>query len=69
MGYAHPEQITAGIHTRQFSRTFIIDDEVTRVVFVTSDCGMIDQVIKFEVILRQSIKSPCNSSRASGFRL
>ena len=49
MGYAHPEQLTAGIHTRQYARTFIIDDGTTRVVFVTAECGMIDQVIKLEV--------------------
>ena len=49
MGYANPAQVTAGIHTRQFSRAFVIDDGSTRVVFVNVDCGMIDQIIKTEV--------------------
>ena len=49
MGYANPAQVTAGIHTRQFSRAFVIDDGSTRVVFVNVDCGMIDQIIKAEV--------------------
>ena len=48
MGYANPEQRSAGIHMRQFSRTFIIDDGVQRVVFTSVDCGMIDQIIKTE---------------------
>jgi neutral ceramidase len=49
MGYANPAQFSAGIHLRQFSRAFIIEDESTRVVFVNVDCGMIDQIIKTEV--------------------
>ena len=49
MGYAHPGQKTAGIHTRQYSRTYIIDDGKTRVVFVNVDWAMIDQIIKSEV--------------------
>ena len=49
MGYANPSQVSAGIHLRQFSRAFVIDDGFTRVVFVNVDCGMIDQIIKTEV--------------------
>ena len=51
MGYAAPGQVTAGIHMRQFARTFIIDDETNRVVFVNVDCAMIDQLVKFEVCI------------------
>jgi neutral ceramidase len=49
MGYAHPDQVSAGVHMRQFSRAFIIEDESTRVVFVSVDFGMIDQINKTEV--------------------
>ena len=49
MGYANPAQKSAGIHTRQYSRAYIVDDGTTRVVFVNVDCGMIDQIIKTEV--------------------
>lgn len=51
MGYANPAQVSAGIHMRQFSRAFIIDDGQKRVVFVNVDCGMIDQIVKTEVSL------------------
>jgi len=51
MGYANPAQKSAGIHTRQYSRAFVIDDGIQRIAFVSVDCGMIDQIIKTEVIL------------------
>lgn len=51
MGYAAPGQVTAGIHMRQFARTFIIDDNTKRVVFVNVDCAMIDQLVKLEVCI------------------
>ena len=51
MGYAAPGQVTAGIHMRQFARTFIIDDNINRVVFVNVDCAMIDQLVKLEVCI------------------
>lgn len=34
---------------RQFARTFIIDENLNRVVYVNVDCLSIDQIIKFEV--------------------
>jgi neutral ceramidase len=49
MGYANPAQLSAGIHTRQYSRAFIVDDGAKRVVFVSVDCALMDQVIKTEV--------------------
>lgn len=49
MGYANPAQLSAGIHTRQFSRAFVIDDGTSRVVFVSVDAAMIDQIVKTEV--------------------
>ena len=49
MGYAIPNQITTGIHTRLFSRAFVIDDYVKRVVFVNVDCAMIGQIVKMKV--------------------
>ena len=49
MGYASPSPKTAGIHMRQYSRAFVIDDGTKRVVYVSVDCGMIDQIVKTEV--------------------
>ncbi|XP_061887832.1 neutral ceramidase-like isoform X1 [Entelurus aequoreus] len=50
MGYANPQQTAAGIHTRLFSRAFIVDDGQHRVVFVTVDVGMISQRLRLEVL-------------------
>lgn len=49
MGYATSGQTAAGIHTRLYSRAFIIDDGKQRVVFVTVDVGMISQRLRLEV--------------------
>uniref|UniRef100_A0A3Q1FSR3 Neutral ceramidase n=1 Tax=Acanthochromis polyacanthus TaxID=80966 RepID=A0A3Q1FSR3_9TELE len=49
MGYASTQQTAAGIHTRLYSRAFIIDDGSRRVVFVTADVGMISQRVRLEV--------------------
>ncbi|XP_051794973.1 neutral ceramidase [Acanthochromis polyacanthus] len=50
MGYASTQQTAAGIHTRLYSRAFIIDDGSRRVVFVTADVGMISQRVRLEVL-------------------
>ncbi|XP_064644788.1 uncharacterized protein LOC135498445 [Lineus longissimus] len=54
MGYANPGQTTAGIHTRLFSRAFIIADpkNSTRVIFVSVDSCMITTVVKTQVLLK-----------------
>lgn len=49
MGYARPEQKSAGIHQRQFCRSFVIGDSNKRVAFVSVDAGMISQLVKIEV--------------------
>lgn len=49
MGYANTKQTGAGIHTRLYSRAFIIDDGRQRVVFVTADVGMVSQRLRLEV--------------------
>jgi hypothetical protein len=54
MGYAKEGQNTKGIHMRLFSRAFVFDDGLKRNVFVSADCGMIDQLIKIEVSLNLS---------------
>lgn len=41
MGYAKMDQRGQGIHLRQFSRAFIIEDGHERFVFVTADVGMV----------------------------
>ena len=49
MGYANLEQKGKGIHLRQFSRAFIIDDGVQKLVFVSVDGGMIGNGLRKEV--------------------
>ena len=54
MGYAHPEQIAAGLHTRLYSRAYVIADATmkNRVAFVSFDGGMASQLLKLEVVKR-----------------
>ncbi|XP_034425714.1 neutral ceramidase isoform X1 [Hippoglossus hippoglossus] len=56
MGYANPQQSAAGIHTRLYSRAFIIDDGRRRVVFVTAEVGMISQRLRLEVLSALQVK-------------
>lgn len=50
MGYAKQGQNTGGVHLRQYSRAFIIEDSDTRVVFVSIDCAMMGQLVKLFVV-------------------
>ncbi|GIY01397.1 neutral ceramidase [Caerostris darwini] len=50
MGYAQLGQRTAGIHLRQFSRAFVVDDGKSRILFISIDAGMTSQVIYLEVV-------------------
>ena len=52
MGYAHPEQVANGLHTRLFSRAYVVTDSLkaSRVAFVTFDGGMTSQLLKIKVI-------------------
>ncbi|KAL4640092.1 neutral ceramidase [Arapaima gigas] len=50
MGYANPDQTAGGIHTRLYSRAFIVDDGSKRVVFVSADIGMVSQRLRLEVM-------------------
>lgn len=51
MGYAQINQRGHGIHTRQFARTFIVEDSPeNRIVFVSVDAGMISHVVKRNVV-------------------
>lgn len=51
MGYAQLNQRGHGIHTRQFARSFIVEDEnQSRVVYVSVDAGMISHVVKRNVV-------------------
>ena len=52
MGYAHPEQIAEGLHTRLYSRSYVISDLEMRnkVAFVTFDGGMASQLLKLKVV-------------------
>ncbi len=52
MGYAKPTQMTEGIHTRLFARSFVIEDPLSqkRIVLVSADLGMIFESVKLGVI-------------------
>ncbi|XP_056285654.1 neutral ceramidase isoform X2 [Pseudoliparis swirei] len=56
MGYASPQQTAAGLHTRLYSRAFIIDDGRRRLVFVTADVGMMSQRLRLEVLQALQLK-------------
>lgn len=54
-GYANPEQIAGGLHTRLYARTFIVSDienPLKCVVFVNLDACMASQAVTFTVIER-----------------
>ncbi|XP_028161304.1 neutral ceramidase, partial [Ostrinia furnacalis] len=56
MGYANFEQVGTGIHLRQFSRAFILEDDTNgsnqRLVFVSADAAMMGHGVRREVIKR-----------------
>ena len=54
MGYAVPNQIGTGLHTRQFARAFVIQDPASgaKVIYVSMDFCMGFQMVKLEVIER-----------------
>ncbi|GAB0099781.1 Neutral ceramidase [Sergentomyia squamirostris] len=54
MGYAQLSQKGEGIHLRQFSRAFIVDDGQRRIVFVSVDAGMIGNAVKRGVVKQLS---------------
>lgn len=52
MGYAKLSQVTNGIHTRLFARSFVIEEPISqkRIVLVSADLGMIFESVKLGVI-------------------
>lgn len=51
MGYAQLKQRGHGIHTRQYARSFIVEDSPeNRIVFVSVDSGMISHAVKRNVV-------------------
>ncbi|XP_067100975.1 neutral ceramidase [Osmerus mordax] len=56
MGYATLDQTAGGIHTRLYSRAFIVDDGRKRVVFITADIGMVSQRLRLEVLNELKVK-------------
>ncbi|KAJ1141773.1 hypothetical protein NDU88_008101 [Pleurodeles waltl] len=58
MGYANPDQVGGGLHTRLFSRAFIVaePDDSKRVVFVSADIGMVSQRLRLEVMAKLEAK-------------
>ena len=59
MGYANPQQLAAGIHTRLFARAFIVGDPVipeSRICFVSMDAGMPSQAQKIALVKKLRAK-------------
>ena len=58
MGYANPDQKSAGIHSRQWSRAFIVSEPDTQktIAFVSVDAGALFQSVFSEVIARLNTK-------------
>lgn len=56
MGYASPDQTAGGIHTRLYSRAFIVANNSERVVFVSADIGMVSQRLRLEVLKKLQTK-------------
>ena len=51
MGYGKTDQAASGIHFRQYSRAFVLQDSSNnRVVLICADIGMATQIVKIEVI-------------------
>ncbi|XP_060552761.1 uncharacterized protein LOC132714046 [Ruditapes philippinarum] len=51
MGYANPAQTSRGLHLRQFSRTFIFEDQMkNKVVYINLDACMFSQGLKLEIV-------------------
>ena len=73
VGFADPEQIAAGLHTRLWARAFVALDDAdpteTRVAFVSADIGMPAQAVRLEVARRLSDVYPDGrySTRNLGF--
>ena len=49
MGYANPDQVAAGVHMRQYARSFIVDKDDNRVLFINIDACMGSSLLKSEV--------------------
>lgn len=60
MGYSSTDQKTGGIHTRQWSRAFIIEDAATgkRLVYVNTDLGMIFQAVQQKCVAQVGEEIP-----------
>ncbi|XP_048802632.1 putative neutral ceramidase C isoform X1 [Lagopus muta] len=58
MGYANPDQVGGGLLTRLYSRAFIVAEpnDSRRVVFVSTDIGMMSQRLRLEVLKELKIK-------------
>ncbi|EEB18244.1 Neutral ceramidase precursor, putative [Pediculus humanus corporis] len=50
MGYGKFEQKGSGIHTRQYSKAYVVDDGDNRLVFVNVDVGMMADGVRIQVI-------------------
>lgn len=59
MGYANPDQVGGGLLTRLYSRAFIVAEpnDSRRVVFVSTDIGMMSQRLRLEVCGWKSARS------------
>ncbi|KAK6617944.1 hypothetical protein RUM44_002386 [Polyplax serrata] len=60
MGYGKFEQKGSGLHTRQYARTYIIQDDTNSLVFVNVDVGMMADGVRIQVL--KQIQSKFNGT-------
>jgi len=69
MGYAQAKQVGKGLHTRCFSRAYVVEDTdtSTRVAFVTVDVAMMSQIAKIRVVemLEKALPGMYNASNVA----
>lgn len=65
MGYGKTEQTGSGIHFRQYSRAFVVQDSSNnRVALICADIGMATQIVKIEVNVVIVVKYVCLNGSA-----
>uniref|UniRef100_F6UTT2 Neutral ceramidase n=1 Tax=Ciona intestinalis TaxID=7719 RepID=F6UTT2_CIOIN len=50
MGYANPNQVSGGLHMRQYARAFLVQQGRNRILFVNVDACMGSLLVKLEVL-------------------
>jgi neutral ceramidase len=68
LGYAQMTQVASGIHTRLWSRSFVVENNSSMIVFSVLDLAFITHAIKQEIIQRLAVERGEDPSRPQTFR-